>query len=154
MNTQFYRSCKVSYGTQGNLALAPQYDVQAFSVIEGGRRHRQQLVDDKPSRTASVQAFRMNVFALGAFLSLVVALMLTSALSDALIESRRADAFADVTTTSITVRPGDCLLGIAEAHPVSGCSASEVASWIKELNGLDNATILAGQPLLVPSTSA
>ena len=152
MNAASNYSTSNLYETQGNLALAPRGD-HGLTLIEGGRSHaiEEPLQVDYSFNAALV--FHMKAMALITFLALVTVLVWASIASDALLSAHIAE-LDDVPTTSVVVKGGDCLLGIAEMHPVSGHTPEEVVAWIKEANGLDNATILVGQRLVVPSVEA
>lgn len=139
---------------QGNLALSQSFEPR-FTVIEGGRSTEQEIIKrhhEKRSERqyAHTRSLSESVMSFLAVMFVVVSLLTISCISDAIINAKIASSFESVSTASITVEPGDCLLGIAESHPVPGRSAVDVANWIKSFNGLDNATIYAGQTLIVP----
>lgn len=139
---------------QGNLALSQSYEPR-FTVIEGGRSTEQEMTKrhlEKRSerQDAHTRSFSESVMSYLAVLLVALSLLTISCISDAIINANIASSFESVSTASITVKPGDCLLGIAESHPVPGRSAVDVANWIESFNGLDNATIYAGQTLIVP----
>lgn len=149
MSTQTRTYRYNTYRTQGNLALAHRHDLE-FELIEGGASASKKDRHETASRASEVQAFRNFLIASVVFFSLVFALMGASIASDMILTSR-ISAIDNVATTCITVKQGDCLLDIADDHPVAGRSSEEVVSWIKDANGLDNATIMVGQRLIVPS---
>lgn len=57
-------------------------------------------------------------------------------------------------TRPVRVRQGDSLWSLAQAHAVTGLGASETASLIRELNGLDGSGLAVGQVVLVPAEDA
>ncbi|MBQ9005372.1 MAG: hypothetical protein IJ092_03250 [Atopobiaceae bacterium] len=149
MNTASHSNKRSTYLTQGNLALTPATQ-QDFTLIEGGRSRTASVQSRNLDRAQQVQTFQMKMMALLTFVVFVAVLAISSVASDALINSRHGQ-ISDVPTTSVIVKGGDCLLSLAEEHPVSGHTPDEVVSWRHEANDLDTATLLVGQHLIVPA---
>jgi len=56
--------------------------------------------------------------------------------------------------SSITVAQGSSLWDVAAANPIAGLSTPETIAVIRDANGLSSSTLLAGQVLRVPASSA
>lgn len=56
---------------------------------------------------------------------------------------------ATPTQTEHVVR-GQTVWQVAQEHPVTGVSTSELVRWLRELNHLDDACLVPGQELIVP----
>lgn len=54
------------------------------------------------------------------------------------------------TTISLTVRPGQSLWAIADAHPVPGLDTAQTVELIASLNALQDAAISPGDTLHIP----
>ncbi len=154
MKTQLTRTSKqdMTYLTQGNLALAP-VAYPTFTVIEGGRTHEPQktLAQVRADRRAHERAAHQATVRM-MFVSIVIAcaIIAFSMLTDGMANLSRSRAFSGVQTEEVTVLSGDSLWSIAENHPVQNRSTQEVVNWISEQNDLSNATLFAGQRLIVP----
>ncbi|MDO5119484.1 MAG: LysM peptidoglycan-binding domain-containing protein [Coriobacteriales bacterium] len=150
---QYHTTIPNNYLTTGNLALAP-VEAPVFTVIEGGYSHKatpDRKAAREQRRARAAEEARMRVYSLVATLVFMCILVTSSMLRNAYDTAARNKAYAEVTTMSITVGPGDSLWEIAEHHPVEGRSVRDVTSWISEINGLSTATLMVGQELLVPA---
>lgn len=156
------RACR-QYATKGNLALQGT-ERPRFTVIEGGLSSHAAADGETCQRSWSVASSlsyaikELSASAQIAFtfacIFLIVGVIASSVLIDAYSASARAQAFSKVDTCLVTVRSGQTLWGIAEDHPVSGCSDRDVVRWIEESNNLSSCTIMPGQQLLVPASQA
>ena len=123
-------------------------------LIEGGRnvcrpRPARELSEGRPALSRP-----QNALLILSFVSVLLVFCLASLITDALAAGSSAAALSETPTQEVVVSEGDTLWGIAEDAHVSGCSTSEVVSWIVERNGLDEGPLVLGQRLVVPSASA
>ena len=134
----------------GSLALAVSGYPQ-FRVIEGGRSAKPRRAV-RAQTTVKREAARFRQQALTAcVIALMLALACMWVLQDRAHAARVEEAFAQTSYQTATVMPGTTLWGLAEAHPVEGCSTSEVADHIRTLNQLDDASLSVGMQLQVPA---
>ena len=54
--------------------------------------------------------------------------------------------------TTITVQPGDTLWSLANASKPSNISTADMINYLIESNGLESASLVAGQSLMLPDT--
>ncbi|MDI9589611.1 MAG: LysM peptidoglycan-binding domain-containing protein [Acidobacteriota bacterium] len=129
---------------QGSLALSARRS--RLRVIEGGRG-----VLPRGPWSACGTASRPSMVAVACAAVLSVTLLAgTWILSDALSASRLEARLAQAPVMTVTVLPGDTLWGIAEAHPVAGCTTGELVAAIGRINGLRAGHLVAGTVLDVP----
>lgn len=138
------------FTTDGTCALAPEATPR-LTVLEGGlgRCGHQGRVGGEgearpqgaPSPAAAALVFACLVAAL------FCALLFLRSAKDA---SRRAAFDSSVRTEQVVVKAGDTLWSIASARPQSQLSTDELVDWIEGANGLSDATLFAGQTLVVP----
>ena len=146
-----YQKYATTYATRGNLALKNKNDL-GFVLIEGGRGPAQ-ATDTHQQEPQRVVLSRANSIAIATVIVVAMVVMLAaSCFVDSMAASQRAGLFEAADTAVIRVAEGQSLWGIAEAHPVEGCSVQDVISYIKEVNDLSTSTIFAGQQLIVPAT--
>lgn len=125
---------------EGNLALSLDEAMPVarprLEVVAGGRRERAAL-DIPRNWSVAILAvtFAVLLFTLG------------SSLYGA-IEHRAA--IEGIEYAAVTVSAGDTIWELANEHPVEGLGAQELASIIKDANGLGSYSIHPGQTLLVP----
>lgn len=113
--------------------------------------HLSDLKSAAKTRVAPSRLPRDTAQLLMASLALVLTLIATSWVADALRTSRRATILDVVPLCEIAVGSGDSLWSIAETHPVEGVSTPELVAWLKEANGLESSALGLGQTLSVPS---
>ena len=140
------RTATMTYQTNGSSALAAQR--AEFTVIEGNRRAaaNRQVVQEH----LSVAQMLKTGFVIVAVLA---ALAITSVLSDRLETAHFNRIISEAGTSTITVHTGDSLWDIAEDHAPEGAQTDLVVRWIRQANGLENATIVSGQTLVVPNST-
>jgi hypothetical protein len=61
---------------------------------------------------------------------------------------------SEVHTRSVRVVPGETLWSIARSNPTPGLSTAESVRVLAEINGLEDATVVAGAVLQVPAGDA
>lgn len=141
----------------GSIALK-QAPAPRLILLDGGETARVATRSyPEPAWTKRESAVRARlgsrqVASLAVFAAIVVAL-LGFALSsvDASARSWRQEAFASVSTSTVSVSAGDSLWQIAESHPVAGVSTQDVVSFIRAQNNLPSSNIVPGQKLEVPA---
>ena len=130
----------------GNLAL--RTEPCSLVLIEGGLSQRRAAQRPRRSELTPAQGVRL----LGCALAVVLAVVLCSALSDALRAGRAMEALDALPTESAVVSSGDTLWSIAE-RSCDDLPVRDVVSWIQERNGIDGGLVVPGQRLVVPTTS-
>ncbi|HJA29303.1 MAG TPA: LysM peptidoglycan-binding domain-containing protein [Candidatus Olsenella pullicola] len=123
-------------------------------LIEGGRgacrpRSAREPREEHPTLSRSQSALLIL-----SFVSVLLVLCLASLITDALAASSSSAALSKVGAQEVVVSEGDTLWGIAEDAGVSGCSTSDVVSWIVERNGLGDGHLVPGQRIIVPGASS
>ena len=113
-------------------------------VIEGGRSNRgSQSVHAKLS-------VRERFIAYAFVISAVCSLCGVWRLVDMRTQTRVAEALAAASSQDVIVHPGDTLWGLAESHPVPGCTTSEVVHAICATNHIEDACLSVGMTISVP----
>ena len=108
-----------------------------FRVIEGGKGDVRPTRGAQQSPTVHARLFviaLVMLLALGAYWRHV----------DVISHQRLQRQLSQVSTEVIPVMPGDSLWDIAAAHPVRGCTTSQVAHHIVTSNGLDTSLLTVG----------
>ena len=96
------------------------------------------------------QSAALVVFAV----ALVGALVVAALVADGLSSSVTSRHIASLPEQELVVRDGDSLWGIADSLGVDGVSTADVVTWICERNGLDAASLVSGQTLVVPASAS
>lgn len=141
------------FAINGSSALAPMIpEAPELILFEGGK-------DKNRRSTGGPQACSASV-SMGAACAQLIFVILVSALIaggiyvvDALASSRVEANLSEANPVSVNVQKGDSLWSIASEHGVDGCSTKDVVEWIKGQNHLSTSNIIAGQKLIVPSSS-
>ena len=123
-----------TYTCEGSLAVTPQ--PVAFRVLEGGQSPRVQ------------RSNQMRFLGLIATIALVLSVIWIGI--DVHHDARVNAAFTQTAYQTVTVMPGTTLWQLAEAHPVEGCSTSEVVRHLRSINHLSSASLSVGMRLSVP----
>ena len=130
----------------GNLAL--RTESRSLVLIEGGLSRRRATQGSRRAGLTPAQGVRL----LACGLAVVLAVVLCSALSDALRSGRALAALDALPTESVVVSSGDTLWSIAE-RSCDDLPVRDVVSWIQERNGIDGGLVVPGQRLVVPVSS-
>lgn len=142
INYTYFDNAAVS----GTSALAPR--AVCFTVYEGGKKRVgvpvSRRADPAPSRGLGILSVAV-AFAVGIALACVMAAVGSAA------AAAKAQRLSGVPTSTVRVETGETLWDVANAHPVDGCSTSEVVDWIRSENALPTSSLQAGQALVVPS---
>lgn len=96
------------------------------------------------------QSAALVVFAV----ALVGVLAAAALVADGLSSSVTSRHIASLPEQELVVRDGDSLWGIADSLGVDGVSTADVVTWICERNGLDAASLVSGQTLVVPASAS
>lgn len=138
----------------GNTALQPTATPR-FVLLEGGAaghdRSRSYPEPRWSARETAAAPAHMPVSAVLFVLAVAVVLGIALTGLNAFATNAREAAFAGVPTASVSVCAGDSLWGLASEHAVDGASTQDVVKYIEQVNGLDSATIVPGETLIVPS---
>ena len=143
-----YAVCELP-GFDGSAALS--LERRSLVLIEGGRGRSQRDGRRERERAnarhglTSAQSLRFMVVCGLA----VVALLVASMVSDALVAQSVAHALSDAPRESIVVSEGDSLWEIAQER-CGSLDVRDVVSWIIEENSLPGASVDAGSVLVVP----
>lgn len=145
---------------EGNLALDIRRSGEpSFSVIPGGlscRAASPSIVSShvvQESRGMSARALsRSKAYLITAFTCIAFGCALIAIGASIICSVRRAQTIESVSYERVSVRPGDSVWSISEAHPVDGLSTQDVEDLIQEQNGLKNLSLQPGVTLLVPSS--
>ena len=130
----------------GTSALAPR--AVSFTVYEGGKNR---AAAQPVARRSEEPRRGLGVLSVIVAVVFGVALACTMAAVGSAAASAKAQRLSEVPTSSVRVETGETLWDVANAHPVDGCSTSEVVDWIRSENSLPTSTLQAGQALIVPS---
>ena len=145
---------------EGNLALDIRRSGEpSFSVIPGGlscRAASRSYVSPHVVQESSGILSHARSRAMGRLVAALTCIAFGCALiaiGGSIISSvRRAQTIESVSYERVSVRPGDSVWSISEAHPVDGLSTQDVEDLIQEQNGLQNLSLQPGVTLLVPSS--
>ena len=143
-----HRTANAQPAIDGTCALST-YE-RRLVLLEGGRKApvqpRRQDLAPRPGMLSARQSALLEAVAAIA-LAVIVLLSLGT---DLVRTSQASSALESASTSTVVVEEGDTLWGIAERSDAKGCTTSDVVSWIKDKNALDNGTLTPGQRLIVP----
>ncbi len=142
-----YRASDAAWSCDGTSALEANEPCHLV-LLEGGLSNPR-YCREEPEIPAKA-SWRSTFVGLVACVVLVAMLDAAFVVADARTASRMDEALETFETQTIVVHEGDTLWAIASEHAQDGYSTNEIVSWIEETNGLENATIIAGQTLVVP----
>lgn len=138
---------RAGYPCEGSLALKPQSGSGPRLVVHKGGR----------DIAGAVRPARSHALPLTASLSfLAVATIVCSLLfvGGSLAQERREAAFeaafAGIPSTSVVVREGDSVWGIASRLDVDDADTAAISRWIAAHNDLGSGPLQPGQTLVVP----
>ncbi len=140
-----FKNQNASYLCDGTSALAPSYP--SLTLIEGGKGREASPVQDEKS--VACASFTIKSFAM--LVLVAVMAFALCAFREASISKSVENALEGVSTTTVTVRGGDTLWGLAQDHSVTGVSTKDLVSWLEAQNNLDSAQLQPGQILVVPA---
>ena len=123
---------------------------RSLVLLDGGRKAAvQPRRQDLAPRPGVLSARQSALLEAVAAISLVIIVLLSLG-TDLVRTSQAASALMSAPTSIIVVEEGDTLWDIAERSDAKGCTTSDVVSWIKDRNALDNGALTPGQRLIVP----
>jgi hypothetical protein len=157
-----------AYANEGSLALKRR-EQRRFIVYEGGlsdasRDRRESSRSGMPHQNDAVlggveveeypHAWELSSAQL-LCVGIVIVAMVVAGLAFLLGQSAAhsaavQQAYDAVELEEVTVHQGDTLGAIAEEHSVDGVTSEELVRLIEQENGLDGASIVPGQHLMVP----
>lgn len=150
---------RISYPTDGNLALAPQLSKEnRFNVVDGGLTATPSVTSHHvsefdlsaamPARKAAPRSASAVALVLSVSAVLVLAAILCIGYASHAMTLQ--DARANAPRETVVVDAGDTLWSLAASHPIKGLSTDETVSIIEDWNNVDAGALQPGWELSVP----
>lgn len=134
--------------TDGSSALRP--NVRSFTIVRGGSSG-DQLAGEFFQNQGSEITNRDKAFML--IITFMIGLLIGGVViwRDAELFRRASLVGASISTTEITVVPGDSVWSLAQKYQLPEMTQAETVAWINSTNSLKSDVLKPGQILLVPA---
>lgn len=121
------------------------------SLVRTGSRGLRVVQGGLSSSLAPSQSVSQSHRVLGlAILCAVLTLVLAWCATDRAIANHTAELLAQARYETVVVHPGDTLWGLVQAHGTGGCDTRAIVGYVRQINGLDSASLQVGAELTIP----